>query len=274
MSYYRNMTTTSDAVKAEDVDEDDLPIHHIIRECIICSQRYVVNLAYPNEAVRIYCTVKCKNRGKDIRKIMRNRGFEPDVEAYVADPSKFSGNGKSPELPPRVPTYIPAITPTLRHSLNADIKRNEAIASKQNAERAKARTKIESMRLKQTELRHNAIEAASKEREAIQATVSALNLIPLSEAQPEPLTPTQLDSLRSGITHIVNQQLLIVDKVFSGEVTWNTTQASLFKTLISKVLPDAAATKLPTNKNTSISELTIEELEQIVATQSKEKLIV
>lgn len=80
------------------------------------------------------------------------------------------------------------------------------------------------------------------------------------------MSPQQIAQVRSKIATLVRQQLPHAHEVVLGAREWSPTQANVFKTLLSKVVPDVSATYSQVDMNVKDTrELTREDLERIAA---------
>jgi hypothetical protein len=83
------------------------------------------------------------------------------------------------------------------------------------------------------------------------------------------LTPQYTSMLRGKIASIVHDHLLVAEKVLTGEIVWSNAQISLFKTLMSKVVPDVSATYHQHEMNSRSTEsMTRDELEALASQQA------
>ena len=81
-----------------------------------------------------------------------------------------------------------------------------------------------------------------------------------------PVSPHQIAQVRAKITALVKQQLPRAHEVVLGTREWTPTQANVFKTMLSKVVPDVSATYSQVDMSVKDTrELTREDLERIAA---------
>ena len=89
---------------------------------------------------------------------------------------------------------------------------------------------------------------------------------PHSTLQLRSMSPQQVALLRSKIATLVKKQLPHAHEVVLGTREWSPTQATVFKTMLSKVVPDVSATYSQVDMNVKDTrELTREDLERIAA---------
>jgi hypothetical protein len=200
---------------------------------------------------------------------MTRNGQNPD---NVAEFLKWrSPDGNAETLAPH--EYTP-ITQAER------IKDREA-RRKLELEKQKERTNAQRLRTQAEKARLAALKDEKEATKALQKAAKEVGLMPLSEAKDilsgkATFLPEQdISHARAAINHIVTQQLMIVDRVMSGEVTWSSTQANLFRMLLNKVVPDAASQKVkdPGEKR-GIQDMTVEELEELVASHTDKSKVV
>jgi len=264
----------------------DLAPDEYIRDCLICQQQFIIDLLQRSEKRRLYCGDPCKEKGSTIRQYQKKNGYAPDVNAYVKDKNSYPpinmltplkkgewGPSIGPSIKITTTRYSDyAVAKTKANASNLELAIATAAAEAERTKRASIKLEEQGLKLSQQIMETKKATADNEQQDEIAKLMKTMKLIPLSETNEFPIPEDQVNLLRAGITHIVNNHLMIVEKVLSGEVTWSPAQVSLFSKLLSKAVPDAATTKIPSSSSKSVSDMSITELEEIVR-QSHPKVI-
>tara|TARA_R110002153_G_scaffold31060_1_gene94800 strand:+ start:28 stop:891 length:864 start_codon:yes stop_codon:yes gene_type:complete len=264
----------------------DLAPDEYIRDCLICQQQFIIDLLQRSEKRRLYCGDPCKEKGSTIRQYQKKNGYAPDVTAYVKDKGQYPpinmltplkkgdwGPSVGPSIKITTTRYSDyAVAKTKANASNLELAIATAAAEAERTKRASIKLEEQELKLSQTIMETKKATADNDQQNEISKLMKKMGAIPLSETNEFPIAEDQVNLLRSGITHIVNNHLMIVERVLSGEVVWSPAQVSLFSKLLSKAVPDAATTKIPSTSNKSVSEMSITELEDLVR-QSHPKVI-
>lgn len=236
--------------------------------CLVCDTVFSYTRAQIGKLPTKYCSYDCKEKAKTIRQRMKYNNLDPD------DLSLFLVERRShnPTPPLHISKYG-VVTPADRKRAIAAKETAKAATARAAAKRSKQMAETEAMKLKRLRMENES-------QEKVKQVAKAVNLLPLSEAadilsgKATFMAEHDIARARTAINHVVSQQLLLVDKVMSGEITWTTTQANLFKTLLNKVVPDAASQRLKSSDKTSIEDMTVDELEALIARHTDQAKVV
>ena len=250
---------TDSAGKPQSPETDDDAFFRETRVCLVCRETFVVDTSRGPEAKRVYCDYKCKTRAQTIKRGLKEKGIDVNIRDYLRDN-------------PQVRT----VTPVMGKQKHADRIKAEVLTTQARADKAAHNAKEAEHNAAIAAVRKEELDQQREDRTAVNATVKALGLIPLADKQADILSgkktflaEQEIATLRTGISHVVNQHLVLADKVLSGEIQWSSAQVSLFKTLINKIVPDAATSKVASPKERKLSDLSVQELEQLVADQEE-----
>lgn len=261
-----------------------------IRVCHVCRVDFFVDTSLATDRKRIYCSERCKERGSHIRTFLRRNNYELDVVAFLDNPDAFppiSGrksafvNKTRKSGPPSKPVpksqRLLQTTATVRHDPALKLEHEktkrrteEARARKAASQATEAKRKAEAAKHERERLKH-----ISEQTAAIKDAHAALGLLPLSEREDVLsgkrtfLPEEDIARQRSAINVIVENNLIVAEKVLTGEVSWSPQQVTVFRTLLNKVVPDAASQKATGPTSKPVGEMTIDELEALVAAQKQ-----
>lgn len=274
--YNLAMPTSTAAIVQDSLDPDSLPPNMQIRACRVCPNDFLIDVEVPADRARAYCCQKCKNKGQSIRNYLRKHMYHDATRAeYVADPSKFPPRGwfahQAPVKVPEIPNHLDRPIMSEKKGGVGGKQSSSPERQKEHYNRANKRH-IEALKYEQEKMKKESAEAereaAAKQAESLQAATKALEILPLAE-QPDVFTgklvrfnDSELTIIRSNAMTIVQNNMLIVEKVLSGEVTWSPVQANLFTKLLNKVVPDASRNSTPPEEK-PLSELSMAELEAL-----------
>ena len=297
------MPTTDAPLVPSAFDRTTLPSHMRITHCEVCDTPFFHPNTTKRQRERRYCSTACSITAKNIRSHLRKNGYPLDVSAFARNPAAFPrinplANTKVPRFtiePPKrdaiaidkIPDYFESVrnphpvkfTTTKTPEDVIELNKTQAEKERERSKTARAQARLAEAKNKEREAIASEREAIRSQTEAIQEAREALGLLPLS-SQKDVLSgkraflPSEdIAKARASINVIVENNLLVAEKVLDGSMTWSPTQVNLFRMFLNKVVPDAAAAKPVEPKKKSIGELTIEELEDMVANAKQPRVV-
>lgn len=253
-------------------DPDDLEVGEEIRACRVCGSAFFVDTLKISDKRRGYCKDKCKEQGTIIRAYLSRNNYNLDVAEYVSNPQDFlpvnpNLHAKHKPLAERIPDLL------TRNVLHHILRKERGIKTKMEIERTKqARSKrmTEEIKSQTAMLYRSHVLIEEEQRKNIKEAVVKLGLVPLS-ANPDimsgkkvMISEEEVANIRTNISIVVNEHIVMIDQVLRGELVWSTQQVTLFTKLLSKVVPDASSSKIGSPHDKPMGELSVAELEKLI----------